>query len=90
MLTIIDSGAQAWAVAAADGDLRIYRREEAGEWTEALLSEDSEQLDQDGSSILEALYEQHAGTGQNGQTAAPEAEQEELEDEEEPEDDEEP
>ena len=83
MLTIIESGSQALALAASDGDLHIYSREEAGEWTEVILSEESEQIDQDGSSILEALYEQYAATDQNGQTAAHDAEQEEPQDEEE-------
>ena len=88
MLTIIESGSQAWALAAADGELHIFSREDAGEWTEVLLSGDSEQVDQDGSSILEALYEQYAVSDQNGQTAAaedqaPEDELEPLEDEEE-------
>ena len=83
MITIIQSGSQTWAVAAAGGDLHVYSREEAGEWIEVFLSEDSEQLDRDGSSILEALYEQYATTDQNGRAAAPEAEQEEPEDEEE-------
>ena len=84
MLTIIESGSQAWALAAADGALHIYAREEAGGWTEVLLSEDSEQIDQDGSSILEALYEQYAATDQDGQAAAHDDEQEEPQDEEEP------
>jgi hypothetical protein len=92
MLTIIESGPQAWALAAADGDLHVYSREQAGEWIEVLLSEDSEQIDQDGSSILEALYEQYAAADQDGQAAAqagePELEDEELEGEEEPEDEE--
>jgi outer membrane biosynthesis protein TonB len=82
-LTIIQSGSQAWAVAAAGDDLHVYSREEAGEWLEVLLSEDSEQLDRDGSSILEALYEQYATTDQNGEASVPEAEQEEPGDEEE-------
>jgi hypothetical protein len=77
VLTIIESGAKAWAFAATNGDVRIFSREEAGEWSEVLLSEGSEQIDGDGSSILEALYEQHAGT-------APEEEEEpEVEEEEE-------
>ena len=83
MLTIIESGSQVWAVAAADGDLHIYSREQAGEWTEVLLSEDSEQLDQDGSSILEALYERYATADQDGQAVEPQAEEEEPADEEE-------
>jgi outer membrane biosynthesis protein TonB len=79
MLTIIESGSRAWALAATESDLHIYSREEAGEWAELLLSEDSEQIDQDGSLILEALYEQHAAAGQDGQGVEPEAEAEEPE-----------
>ena len=60
MLTIIQSGSKAWAMAATNGDVRIFSREQAGEWIEVLLSEESEQLDGDGSLILEALYEQYA------------------------------
>ncbi len=60
MLTIIESGSKAWAFAATNGDVRIFSREEVGEWSELVLSEGSEQLDGDGSLILEALYEQHA------------------------------
>jgi hypothetical protein len=76
VLTIIQSGSKAWAVAATNGDVRIFSREGVGEWIEVLLSEDSEQLGGDGSLILEALYEQHAGR-------APDEEGEELEAEEE-------
>ncbi len=61
MLTIVQSGSKAWAVAATNGDVRIFNREGVGEWIEVLLSEDSEQLGGDGSLILEALYERHAG-----------------------------
>ncbi len=61
MITIIESGSNAWAVAASDGELRIYSREQAGEWNEISLSEDSEQIDDDGSVILEALYGEHVG-----------------------------
>ncbi len=60
MLTIIESGSKAWAFAATNGDVRIFSREEVGEWSELVLSEGSEQVDGDGSLILEALYEQHA------------------------------
>ena len=68
--------------------MHIFSCEDAGEWTEVLLSGDSEQVDQDGSSILEALYEQYAASDQHGQTVAPgdqapEDELEPLEDEEE-------
>jgi hypothetical protein len=84
MLTIIESGSQAWALAAADGDLHIYSREGPDQWTEVLLSEDAEQIDQDGSSILEALYEQYTMPGHDGQAAADDVEQEQPEDEVEP------
>jgi hypothetical protein len=78
VLTIIESGSKAWAFAATNGDVRIFSREEVGEWSELLLSEGSEQVDGDGSLILEALYEQHAAI-------TPEEEPEAEEEEEEPE-----
>ena len=62
MLTIIESGSKAWAFAATNGDVRIFSREEVGKWSELLLSEGSEQIDGDGSLVLEALYEQYAGS----------------------------
>ena len=77
MLTIIESGSRAWAVAATNDELRIYSREQAGDWSEVPLSEDAEQIDQDGSLILEALYEQQAGTLSDGAAEQPEAEEEE-------------
>ena len=96
MLTIIQSGSKAWAMAATNGDVRIFSREQAGEWIEVLLSEESEQLDGDGSLILEALYEQYAGEEPEEEAEEPEAEEEdeepetEEEDEEPEEEDEEP
>ena len=78
MVTIIQSGSKAWAIAATNGDVRIFSREQVGEWTEVLLSEDSEQIDGDGSLILEALYEQHAGTAPE-EAQEPEAAEEEEE-----------
>ena len=74
MLTIIQSGSKAWAMAATNGDVRIFSREQAGEWIEVLLSEESEQLDGDGSLILEALYEQYAGGEPEEEGEEPEAE----------------
>jgi hypothetical protein len=88
VLTIIQSGSKAWAMAATNGDVRIFSREQAGEWIEVLLSEDSEQLDGDGSLILEALYEQYAGGEQ--EEAGEEAEAEEDEEPEAEEEAEEP
>ena len=94
MITIIESGSSAWAVAATNGDVHIYSREDAGEWNEVSLSEDSEQIDHDGSLILEALYEQHVGDKPDEETEPPEAEAEEEDaeqlEEDEPEDDQEP
>jgi len=88
VVTIIQSGSKAWAIAATNGDVRIFSREQVGEWTEVLLSEDSEQIDGDGSLILEALYEQHAGTApeeaQEPEAAEEEEEPEAAEEEEEP------
>jgi hypothetical protein len=87
VLTIIQSGSKAWAVAATNGDVRIFSREQVGEWIEVLLSEDSEQIDGDGSLLLEALYEQHAG-GEPEEDEEPEAEEEDEEPEAEEEDEE--
>ena len=89
MLTIIQSGSKAWAMAATNGDVRIFSREQVGEWIEVLLSEESEQLDGDGSLILEALYEQYAGEEPEEEGEEPEAE-EEVEEPEAEEEDEEP
>ena len=79
MLTIIQSGSKAWAMAATNGDVRIFSREQAGEWIEVLLSEESEQLDGDGSLILEALYEQYAGEEPEEEGVEPEPEEEDEE-----------
>jgi outer membrane biosynthesis protein TonB len=80
VLTIIQSGSKAWAMAATNGDVRIFSREQAGEWIEVLLSEESEQLDGDGSLILEALYEQYAGEEPEEEAGEePEAEEEDEE-----------
>ena len=95
MLTIIQSGSKAWAMAATNGDVRIFSREQAGEWIEVLLSEESEQLDGDGSLIMEALYEQYAGEepeeearGARGRRGRRRAEEEDEEPETEEEDEE--
>jgi hypothetical protein len=94
VLTIIESGSQAWALATANGDLRIFSRDGAGEWSEAFLTDDTEQLDESGSLILEALYEQQVPIDAGEVDEEPELEQEdpeaeedvaELEDDEEPE-----
>jgi hypothetical protein len=88
VLTIIESGSKAWAVAAANGDVRIFSRKQVGEWIEVFLSGDSEKIDGDGSLMLEALYEQYAGIESEEEGEEPEAEEEEepeAEEEEEPE-----
>jgi hypothetical protein len=96
VLTIIESESKAWAVAATNGDVRVFGREQAGEWVELLLSEDSEQIDGDGSLLLEALYEQQLGRepAEDGEELDAEEDGEELdaEEDEEPEaeEDEEP
>lgn len=84
MLTIIESGSKAWAVAATNGDVRIFSREDVGEWIEVMMSEDSEQIDGDGSLMLEALYEQQAEREpeQDEQPEAEEDEESEAEEEE--------
>ena len=87
MLTIIESGPKTWAVAATNGDVRIFSRERVGEWIEVLMSEDSEQIDGDGSLMLEALYEQQAEREpqEDEQPEAEEDEQPEAEEDEQPE-----
>src|ERR1700753_2371805 len=90
MLTIIETGSKAWAVAATDEDLRIYSREQAGAWSELPLGEESERIDEDGNVILEALYERQTGQPQDNDAEEPEAEADEPEEEdEEPEEEEE-
>jgi hypothetical protein len=81
VITIIESGSNAWAVAATNGDLHIYSREDADEWIEVPLTEDAEQIDEDGSLILEALYEQHLGANGDGAGAEPQEPEAEAEDE---------
>jgi hypothetical protein len=92
VITIIESGSSAWAVAATNGDLHIYSREQAGEWSEVSLSEDAEPIDEDGSLILEALFDERVGSEPEEELEEPEAdaelEDEELEESEELEDEE--
>jgi outer membrane biosynthesis protein TonB len=90
MLTIIESGSSAWALMTTDGELRVFSREQAGDWSELPIGEEAEQLGEDGSLILEALYEQETGDGaEAGPEPLSESEEEPL-DEEEPEEEEEP
>src|SRR5437868_25031 len=78
-------------MATANGDLRIFSRDRAGEWSETFLSDDTEQLDESGSLILEALYEEKS-TITRDEAPGLEEEDPEAEEDEEPEaeDDEEP
>lgn len=79
MLNIIESGPRAWALATTNGDLRIYSRDADHEWSEMFLSDDSEQLDESGSLILEALYEQQTAHEPDEADEAPELEDQEPE-----------
>ena len=90
MLTIIESNSKAWAVAATNGDFRIYCRDQPREWIEIPLSDDSEQVDEDGSLLLEALYEQRIGQRPEPEVAEDEEPEAEEDDEPEAEEDEEP
>ena len=81
MLTIIESGPSTWALVATDGELRVFSREESGEWSELPIGEDAEQLGEDGTLILEALYEQEVGAD-GAEPGEPEAEAAEAEEEE--------
>ena len=89
MLTIIESEQSAWMVIATDGELRIYSRENEGEWTELSL-ENSDEVDRDKGLMLEELYGQQAGQVEDDEEEASEADEEdEAEDDEEDESDEE-
>jgi hypothetical protein len=89
VLTIIENGSKEWAVIAVEDELRIYSREEPGEWTELPVGDESEQVDPEKSFMLEELYGQRAGDdGDEEEEEAPEedlGEEEEGDVEEEPE-----
>ncbi len=89
MLTIIESEQSAWMVIATDGELRIYSRENAGEWTELSL-ENSDEVDRDKSLMLEELYGQQAGQAEDDEEEEPEAEEEGEEEDEPDEEEDEP
>jgi hypothetical protein len=58
MLSIIESMGKTWAAVAAQGDLRLYERDES-EWVEIeLQANGSQPLDEDAALVLDALYEQ--------------------------------
>ena len=61
MLTIIENGSKAWVVVAVQDELRIYNREDEGEWNELPLADESEQVDPEKSFMLEELYGQRVG-----------------------------
>jgi len=83
MLTIIESESRAWMVIATDGDLRIYSRENSGEWTELSL-ENSDQVDRDKGLMMEELYSQLAGQEEDyEESEEPDAEEEQAEEEDE-------
>lgn len=83
MLTIIEDGDSTWTVIAADGELRIFSRDESGEWTELSVSEDGDQVDGDKSVMLEELYGRQGDAGEDDEEQDEEEGSEE--DEEEPE-----
>jgi hypothetical protein len=99
VLTIIENGSKEWAVIAVQDELRIYSRDEPGEWSELPLGDESEQVDPEKSFMLEELYDQRAGDegdeeGEEAQEGDPGDEEEEepelAEDESEEDEDEEP
>lgn len=58
MLSIIESSGKTWAAVAAQGDLRLYERDES-EWVEIeLQANGSQPLEEDAALVLDALYEQ--------------------------------
>jgi hypothetical protein len=94
MLSIIESSGKTWAAVAAQGDLRLYERDES-EWVEIeLQANGSQPLEEDAALVLDALYEQVGEengvpplAGEEGEEPDEEDEPEASEDEEdEPED----
>lgn len=95
MLTIIEDGDSTWTVIAAEGELRIFSREQSGEWTEFSLSDDGDRVEADKSVMLEELYgrrddEEDESQGEEEDSGEDEEEPEEPEMEEDEEPEEEP
>ncbi|HEX5194323.1 MAG TPA: hypothetical protein VFW09_16105 [Solirubrobacteraceae bacterium] len=65
MLTIIESESNTWTIVVVDDDLRIYTREEPGQWRGLTLS-DSDSIDQERSLMLEELYLQRSEESEDG------------------------
>lgn len=88
MLTIIETGSNVWMAITVDDELRIYSRDEAGDWGELSVSEDSAQVDPEKSFMLEELYGRQSGQEEEDEEAGAEGEEEVLDEgEEEPDDD---
>ena len=79
MLTIIESDSNTWTIVVVGDELRIYSREEPGQWRGLALS-DADSIDQERSMMLEELYLQR--------TEGPDDESEDASDDEEDADDE--
>jgi hypothetical protein len=65
MLTIIEGESSTWTIVVVDDELRIYMREEPGQWRGLTLS-DSDAVDQERSLMLEELYLQRSDESDDG------------------------
>lgn len=66
MLTIVESESNTWFVVATGGKLRIYSRDRPEEWSELMLSDDSEEVEEEKALMLEELYVQRTGDEEPG------------------------
>ena len=83
MLTIIESGSNAWMAITIEGEIRLYTRAESGEWGELPLSDDPEQVEPEKSFMLEELYAREGGEQEDDDEGESEGEEEEPDEEEE-------
>lgn len=88
MLHITESGETAWAVGASDGQLVIYQRDDEG-WIE-LHTEEADELDEQASGLLDALYEGQSSNGATSTIPEPSSRRDEDDDQDEEGEDEEP
>jgi hypothetical protein len=80
MLTTIESESSTWTIVVVDDDLRIYMREEPGQWRGFTLN-DGDSVDQERSLMLEELYLQRSeGSDDGAEDGSDDAEEFEDED----------
>jgi hypothetical protein len=81
MLHVIESGETAWAVGASEGQLVIYQRDDEG-WIE-LHTEEGDELDEQASGLLDALFEGQSSNGATSTIAEPSSRRDEDDDQDE-------